>query len=97
MNKFSIITTSLFFIIYTFCITIGSIFVVSWGGVNIFKTIIVFMMSFPINWFKLIEDNILYLFVNILCWSLIVYVFSYLLEKLIIFNINLIKNKNLEK
>ena len=82
-NKISIRLAICFFIIYTLATTLGSIFLVTWGSTNWYKEIMNFMLSWPVNWDKLIMESYGWLFVNICFWTAAVYLASLFLENLV--------------
>jgi hypothetical protein len=79
-NKISIRLTIGFLIIYTLAITVGSIFLVTWGSTNWYKETIVFMLTWPVEWDKLFIDSLAWLFVNIGFWTVIIYLVSLITE-----------------
>lgn len=69
--------------IYAIIATLGSMFLVSWGHTNWYKEVMVFALTFPIAWNELIADvSLLFLPLNILFWSTVVYFFALLIMKL---------------
>lgn len=77
-KKHSIIVTLIFTIIYSICSIFGSIFLVSWGGENLFKACLMFFLTFPIDWVSLIvNESMIYLLLNIIFWSLVVYTITF--------------------
>jgi len=77
-KKHLIIVTLIFAIIYSICLIFGSIFLVSWGGENLFKTCLMFFLTFPIDWASLIANkSMIYLLLNIFFWSLVVYIITF--------------------
>jgi len=92
-NKLALKITIIFFFIYGFASTIGSMFLITWGKKTVFKKIILFMENFPVDWASLLTggsnifDNYFilfsYLLLQILSWSLIIYVVSYMIIKLL--------------
>lgn len=82
-NKVSIRLVISFLIIYTLSTTIGSIFLVTWGTTNWYKETLEFLLSWPINWDKLIMESYGWLFVNICFWTAVVYLAALLLENLV--------------
>ena len=81
-NKISIRLTISFLIIYTLAITVGSIFLVTWGSTNWYKEIINFMLSWPVEWDKLIIDSFAWLIINIGFWTTIIYLVLLFIENL---------------
>jgi hypothetical protein len=83
-NKTGLIITLIFFVAYGLINTIGSIFLVSWGSDSLFKRILIFMGTFPINWMKLsVEKSFGYTLLNILFWCIIVYFISHVTIRLL--------------
>jgi hypothetical protein len=83
-NRTALIITFTFFVAYGLMNTIGSIFLVSWGSDSLFKKILIFMGTFPIDWMKLsVEKSFGYTVLNILFWSIIVYFISYTIIRLL--------------
>jgi hypothetical protein len=98
-NKLALKITIIFFFIYGFASTIGSMFVITWGRKTLFKNTILFMENFPVDWLSLLTGgsnlygNYFILFshlLQILSWSLIVYLVSYTIIKSIQLVINAI-------
>ncbi|PWJ57066.1 hypothetical protein CLV98_109176 [Dyadobacter jejuensis] len=82
MNKIALRVAIIFFVFYGITSTIGSIFLVSWGGNSKFKQILLFFESFPIDWNRLIVDySTWFLLLNILFWSSIVYILCIVILK----------------
>lgn len=79
-NKISFRLTISFLIIYTLAITVGSIFLVTWGSTNWYKETIVFMLTWPVKWDKLIIDSLAWLLVNIGFWTVMFYLISLITE-----------------
>jgi hypothetical protein len=79
-NKISLFVSIIFFFSYGILNTIGSIFLVSFGGQSLYKKIIVFMGTFPIDWFKLsVEKSFIFTILNVIFWTSIVYLCTTLL------------------
>ncbi len=76
--------TVIFFILYSLACTFGSIFLVTWGSTNWYKKLINFMLTWPLNWDKLIIDSIIWLPVNILFWTTLTYLLATSIETLIV-------------
>lgn len=74
-------TVSIVFLIaYSVASTIGSIFLVTWGGTSSYKKIMVYLRTHPINWFNLVDDSILWLPVNMAFWTVLVFLITAILE-----------------
>ncbi len=83
MNKLARKIALWFMGIYTLLATFGSIFLVSWGHSNWYKKIMVFALTFPVAWDKLIADvSLIFLPLNILFWSAVVYLLAFLIIKI---------------
>lgn len=83
-NRIAFKISFVFFLIYGLASTFGSIFLVSWGGSSYFKKILLFFSSFPINWNELIDLSLWFLLLNIIFWSLIVYLLAFLIINLVL-------------
>lgn len=81
-NKAVIYPTIIFFICYAIAATFGSIFLVTWGEKSLFKSVMMFMSTFPIDWNSLMIESTLYVFLNILFWTLIFYFIAIGVSKL---------------
>ena len=69
--------------IYTILSIFGLIFLVSWGHTSWYKEIMVYALTFPIGWDKLIVNvSLIFLPLNILFWSIAVYFFVILIIKI---------------
>lgn len=79
-QKITIRLTISFLIIYTLATTVGSIFLVTWGSTNWYKETLVFMLTWPVKWDKLIIESFVWLFVNIGFWTVMVYLISLVTE-----------------
>lgn len=79
-QKITIRLTINFLIIYTLAITVGSIFLVTWGSTNWYKETIAFMLSWPVKWDELIMESFGWLFVNICFWTSMVYIVLLVIE-----------------
>ena len=88
-SKIALISATVFFIGYGFACTVGSIFLVSWGSPSVFKTVMNFMLTFPIDWDNLIMRSLFFLVLNISFWTVIVYIIILFIERII----NLIRIK----
>ncbi len=73
-NKKAFKITLIFLVVYSIVQVIGAPFLVTWGGTTVFKEVIMFFLSIPFNWSDLISSNLGFLLLNILFWSLVVYV-----------------------
>lgn len=83
MNKLALKIALWFMGIYAILAIFGSIFLVSWGHTNWYKEVMVFALTFPIAWDKLIVDvSLVFLPLNILFWSVVVYLFAFLIIKI---------------
>lgn len=86
-QKITIRLTISFLIIYTLAITVGSIFLVTWGSTNWYKETIAFILSWPVKWDKLIIDSFAWILVNIGFWTVMVYIVLLVVEN---FNLKLV-------
>ena len=77
------IITITFFIIYFLATTLGSVFLVSWGSTNWYKEIMLFFISTPINWRIMIVDSIVWLPINILFWTTLIFIITVTLETIL--------------
>jgi hypothetical protein len=83
-SRIAMILAVVFFVAYGLASTVGSIFLVTWGSPSLFKTIMIFLGTFPINWhYLIVEKSVFYLLLNILFWTTIVYLLVLFAEKLI--------------
>jgi hypothetical protein len=82
-SRIAIIVAVVFFIIYGLASTVGSIFLVTWGSSSWFKSVMNFMLTFPINWDALIVRSLFFLLLNILFWTVIVYLLAFFTQKMI--------------
>ena len=83
MNKLALKIALWFMVIYAMLAIFGSIFLVSWGHTNWYKEVMVFALTFPVSWDKLIVDvSLIFLPLNILFWSVVVYLFALLIIKI---------------
>ena len=83
MNKLALKIALWFMGIYAILAIFGSIFLVSWGHTNWYKAVMVFALTFPIAWDKLIVDvSLVFLPLSILFWSLVAYLLAFLIIKL---------------
>ncbi|MEM9297512.1 MAG: hypothetical protein AAGA64_03915 [Bacteroidota bacterium] len=74
MNRIAIKVSLVFMVIYGLLVTVGSIFLVSWGHTNWYKEMMLFALSFPVAWKDLIvEESLIFLPLNILFWTAIIY------------------------
>lgn len=70
---------------YGLCATVGSMFLASWGSKSLIKSILIFMMSFPIDWLKLsVETSFGFTILNIIFWTLIFYMVLILISRIIL-------------
>jgi hypothetical protein len=84
MSKVALFFSIVFFIAYGLASTVGSIFLVSWGSRSLFKEIMFFFLSFPVDWNRLIvEKSIYYLLLNVIFWTVIVYLIGSAVEKIV--------------
>ncbi|MCB0493593.1 MAG: hypothetical protein KDC93_14395 [Cyclobacteriaceae bacterium] len=83
-SRLAIIVAVVFFIVYGLASTVGSIFLVTWGGSSLFKTIMIFLGTFPIDWnYLIVEKSIFYLLLNIVFWTAVVYLIVLFTERII--------------
>ena len=83
-RKTIVIVTMIFMVSYGFCVTMGSMFLVSWGSKSWIKSILIFMQSFPIDWIKLsVETSFGFTTLNVIFWTIIFYITFTLINKLI--------------
>lgn len=83
MNKLALKIALWFMGVYAILAIFGSIFLVSWGHTNWYKKVMVFALTFPIAWDKLIVDvSLFFLPLNILFWSIVVYFSALLIIKI---------------
>lgn len=83
MNRLALKIALWFMGVYALLSIFGSIFLVSWGHTNWYKEVMVFALTFPIAWDKLIVDvSLFFLLLNILFWSVIVYLLAFLIIKI---------------
>lgn len=74
MNRIAIKVSIVFMVVYGLLVTVGSIFLVSWGNTNWYKEMMLFALSFPVAWKDLIvEVSLIFLPLNIIFWSAIIY------------------------
>lgn len=81
-NRIAFRISLVFFLIYGLASTFGSFFLVSWGGTSYFKKALLFFSSFPINWNELIDLSLWFLLLNIIFWSVIVYLLVFFIVSL---------------
>jgi hypothetical protein len=82
MNKCKLIAI-IFLIVYSLFTIFGTIFLTGWGGENKIKSTLMIFYKFPVDWTKLIvEKSILFLPINILFWTSIVYFLCFAVSKL---------------
>ena len=82
MNKCKLIAI-LFFIAYSIFTIFGTIFLSGWGGENKLKSALMIFYKFPFDWAKLIaERSLLFIPINILFWTAIVYFLCFMISKL---------------
>lgn len=62
-----------FSVLYGIFIIIGQFFLVTWGSSSTLKNVVMFMLTVPFDWYKLIGQSIIYLPLNVIFWSAIVY------------------------
>ena len=83
-SRTALITAIVFFITYGLASTVGSIFLVTWGGKSWFKTLIIFLTTFPLDWDHLIVGKFgINLLLNVIFWSTVVYFIVLSMEKMI--------------
>lgn len=83
-NRIAFKISFVFFLIYGLASTFGSIFLVSWGGDNAFKRTMLFFSSIPFDWNVLIAKSLWFMLLNIVFWSLIVYLLAFLIISLVL-------------
>lgn len=67
----------IFLLVYSLFSIFGTVFLVGWGGESNIKSLLMLFYKFPFDWTKLIsEKSLLFLPLNILFWTIIVYVIS---------------------
>lgn len=77
INKISKKIAIVFFIIYSLCVTFGSIYLITFGERTIFKSTLGFFLNFPFDWNIIIMKNIFIgIILNIIFWTIIVYFLS---------------------
>jgi hypothetical protein len=82
-SRIAFFSSTIFLLAYSLASTIGSVFLVTWGSPSWFKSTMIFLGSFPIDWNKLIvERGIVFLLLNCLFWSILVYLLVLAIEKL---------------
>jgi hypothetical protein len=70
----ALLASTIFTVVYGCACTIGSPFLVTWGSTNLFKQVMNFMWSFPIDWTRLLlEKSFGFLLVNVLFWAALFY------------------------
>lgn len=85
-SRSALMVAVIFFIVYGMASTIGSIFLVTWGSGSLFKDVMLFLGSFPIDWnYLIVEKSIFFLFLNIFFWTAVVYVIVLLIGRAIRF------------
>ncbi len=82
-NRIALKISLIFFLIYGMVSTFGSIFLVSWGGNSYFKKVLLFFSSYPVNWNELIDLSLWFLLLNIIFWSVVVYLLVFFVMSLV--------------
>jgi hypothetical protein len=83
MNRAALMISIIFMFVYGFLVTVGSIFLVSWGSTNVYQRVMTFALTFPVKWNELaVNKSLFFLLLNILFWSAIVYLLSLSVLKL---------------
>jgi hypothetical protein len=55
---------------------------VGWGSKSLFQQVMVFFLTYPLNWSELaVNVSLVFLPLNILFWSAIVFVITYLISR----------------
>ena len=82
MNKCKLIAI-IFLIVYSLFTIYGTIFLSGWGSENKMKSTLMIFYKFPVGWAKLIaEKSLLFIPINILFWTTIVYFLCFMISKL---------------
>jgi hypothetical protein len=77
--KLSLIVGMVYFIVSLF----GSIFLVTWGSSNVFKTILLSILDFPLKWDNsLIKNFLIIQIINSVFWGAVTYTLFWILSYL---------------
>jgi hypothetical protein len=77
MNRKALMISITFMFVYGFLVTVGSIFLVGWENTSVYQRVMTFALTFPVKWNELaVNKSLFFLLLNILFWSLIVYLLS---------------------
>lgn len=79
INKRALKISGFFLILYSIFSVFGTIFLVDWfGHKSPYKGAFIWLYEFPVDWITLIvEGSLFFLVLNILFWSLIVYLITW--------------------
>lgn len=81
-NKKALRISITFLVIYGIVMTLGSPFLLSWGSNGLVSALTKPFLYFPVDWAYLIADkSLLFLALNIMFWSGIVYIIVLVVEK----------------
>ncbi len=72
-----------FSILYSIACTFGTIFLVTWGSTNWYKELMMVMLSWPLEWNKLIAESLIWLPLNILFWTLLMFFTTMIIEVIV--------------
>lgn len=82
-NKLAFKIALIFLVLYGMCAIYGTHYLVSWGHTNTTKSALLLFYKFPFDWASLISEvSILFLPLNILFWSGVVYLVALGIVKL---------------